>query len=120
MKIDRNISDTIQLIMQSTIEYNKTIHSVKGEKPLDVLYEANEERTRAISDKIAKAQQSQLARCNASRQNRVFEVGETVFVKNNKRLENKFTPLCSEESIQADLGTSVLIKERVVHKDNFR
>lgn len=73
MKIDRNISDTIQRIMQATILYNKTIHSVIGEKPLDVLYEANEESTRAISDKIAKVQQTQLARCNASRQNKVFE-----------------------------------------------
>lgn len=95
--------------MQASIEFNKTIYSVIGEKPLRVLYEANEERTLAVSDKIAKAQQAQLARCNASRQNRVFEVEETVFVKNNKRLGNKLTPLCSEERIQADLGTSVLI-----------
>lgn len=58
--------------------------------------------------------------CNANRQNRIFEVGEKVFVKNNKRLGNKLTPLCTEEKIQADLGTSVLIRGRVVHKDNLK
>jgi len=57
---------------------------------------------------------------NASRRNRVFQVGDKVLVKSNRRLGNKLTPLCEERTIEADLGTTVLIKGRVVHKDNLR
>jgi len=66
------------------------------------------------------APMANLDRINTSRQNRVFEVGEKVLVRNNKRLGNKLTPLYSEERIEADLKTSVLIKGRVVHKDNIK
>jgi len=47
----------------------------------------------------------------------VFEVGDKVHLRNNRRLGNKLTPLYSEYS---DLGTSVLIWGMVVHKDNIR
>jgi len=40
----------------------------------------------------------------ASRQNRVFE----------------FPPLCEERAVEADMGTTVLIKGRVVYKDNLK
>jgi len=73
-----------------------------------------------IKARLVKAQQDNIERCNPTRQNRISEVGEQVFVKNNKRLGNKLTPLCTEQKMQADLGTSVLIKGRVVHKDNLK
>jgi len=50
----------------------------------------------------------------------VFQVGDKVLVKSNRRLGNKLTPLCEEGTIVADLGTIVLIKGRVVHKDNLK
>lgn len=43
-----------------------------------------------------------------------------VLVKANRRLGNKLSPLYVEEKIEADLGTTVLIKGRGVHKDNLR
>ena len=58
----------------------------------------------------------QIDRSNAYRQNMVFEVGE----KSNKRLGDKVIPLHIEEKVDADLGTTVLIKGRVVHKDNLK
>lgn len=47
-------------------------------------------------------------------------MGDKVFVKNNRRLGNKMTPLYEEATVEADMGTTVLIKGRVVHKDNLR
>jgi len=41
-------------------------------------------------------------------------------VKRNRRLGNKLTPLCDERVVEADLGTTVLIGGRVVHKDNLK
>jgi len=120
LKIDKKIEDTVELILRSTIEYNRSLHSVTESRPIEVIHASSDEMKLAIKAKIDKAQQSNLDRVNPSRQNRVFEVGERVHLRNNKRLGNKLTPLYSEERVEADLGTSVLIKGRVVHKDNIR
>nr|AAA28600.1 reverse transcriptase endonuclease [Drosophila virilis] len=120
LKLDKKISDTTELILKATIEYNKVLHSVTLEKPIEVVHAAASDRRGNVKNRLIKAQQDNIKRCNASRQNRVFEVGEKVFQKNNKRLGNKLTPLCSEQKVEADLGTSVLIKGRVVHKDNLK
>jgi len=50
----------------------------------------------------------------------VFKVGDKVLVKSNRRLGNKLSPLYKEKTVEADMGTKVLIKGRVVHKDNLR
>jgi len=105
----------VELILRSTIKYNRSLHSVTESRPIEVIHASSDEMKLAIKAKIDKAQQS-----NLDRQNRVFEVGERVHLRNNKRLGNKLTPLYSEERVEADLGTSVLIKGRVVHKDNIR
>lgn len=120
MKLDRRINDTIELIMLATAEYNKSFHSVTGKKPIDVIAFSCPDQIKQIADRLVKAQQVQLERHNEDRQDRVFSVGQAVMVKNNKRLGNKLTPLCSEQRVQADLGTTVLIEGRVVHKDNIR
>jgi len=120
MKFDQKVDDTVELIMRATVEYNKTIHSVTRLPPKEALHSVNAEQKLAIISNIEKAQQANLDRCNPTRQNRIFEVGEKVYLKNNKRLGNKLTPLYTEERVQADMGTSVLIRGRVVHKDNLR
>jgi len=120
LKLDKKTNDTVELILRATVEYNKTVHSVTRERPIEVFHSGAHELCLEINARLAKAQQDNIGRCNPSRQNRVFEVGEHVFVKNNKRLGNKLTPLCTEQKVQADLGTSVLIKGRVVHKDNLK
>lgn len=106
--------------MHAVIEYNKSIHSVTGRKPIDTLHDNSQETQQKVRERIEKAQLVQNCRLNQDRQNRVFDVGERVLVKTNRRLGNKLTPLCTEEKVEADLGTTVLIKGRVVHKDNLR
>ncbi|GBP98456.1 Retrovirus-related Pol polyprotein from transposon gypsy [Eumeta japonica] len=120
LKLERNIDSTIELIMLATAKYNRTIHSTINRKPIDVVHSSTIEIRKEIKDKIIKAQRDQLDRHNPSRQSRTFNVGDRVLVKNNKRLGNKLTPLYTEERVEADLGTTVLIRGRVVHKDNLR
>jgi len=95
------------------------VHSVTCERPIEVIHSGTHERCLNIKARLVKAQQDNIERCNPTRQNRIFEIGKQVFIKNNKRLGNKLTPLCTEQKVQADLGTSVLIKERVVPKDSL-
>lgn len=70
-------------------------------------------------DNVREAQDLQIDRINQTIQNRVFEVGETILAKTKKRLGNKLIP-CVEGKVVADLGTTVLIKGRVVHRDDLR
>jgi len=120
IKIEKQISDTVELVMRATVEYNKTLHSVTNLQPKDAMHSASDEQRWAIRRQIEKAQQANLNRINPTRQNRIFEVGKKVYLRNNKRLGNKLTPLDTEERVQADMGTSILIRGRVVHKDNLR
>lgn len=102
-EVGKKPNDTVELILRAAVEYNKTVHSVTRERAIEIVHSA----------RLVKAQQDSIGRCNPT-------PGERVFVKNNKRLGNKLTPVCTEQKVQADLGTSVLIKGRVVHKDNFK
>jgi len=63
-----------------------------------------------LQNGIDKAQEIQIKRMNETRSDRTFQVGQTVLVKQNKRLGNKITPRYTEEKIDADIGTNVLIK----------
>jgi serine/threonine-protein phosphatase PP1 catalytic subunit len=120
LKIDKDISDTVEVILLATAQYNKSIHSVVNRRPADIVQTHPNESQEEIRNRILKAQTALRARENATRQNRSFDVGEKVLVKSNRRLGNKLTPLCEERAVEADMGTTVLIKGRVVHKDNLR
>jgi len=106
--------------MLATVEFNKTIQSVINKRPVDAILTPAGEPQEEISAKLRNAQDTLRARLNSQRQNRIFEVGEKVLVKRNRRLGNKLTPLCEERVVEADLGTTVLIGGRVVHKDNLK
>ena len=116
----RRITDTVETILQAPIEYNTTVHSVTGKRPIDIIHSSSPELKTEVGNKVRKAQQFQMNRVNGTRHNRQFQVGDTVLVRANRRLGNKLTPLYKENTIEADLGTTVLIKGRVVHKDNLR
>jgi len=120
LKFDKGISDTVELILLATARYNKSIHSVIDKRPADVVMAQSSDPQYEIQDRIRQAQDKLRARENSSRQDRVFKVGDKVLVKSNRRLGNKLSPLCEEKTVEADMGTKVLIKGRVVHKDNLR
>ena len=63
-----------------------------------------------------KAQNQLIDNYNKNKTDKKFNVEDKVFVI----MGNKLSPLFEEGTIEADLGTTVLIKGRVVHKDNLR
>jgi len=95
--------------MLAPVEYNKTMDSVINKRPVDAIFALAGEQEE-ISAKQTGAQDTLRARLNAQRQNKVFEVGEMVLVKRNRRLGNKLTPLCEERVVEADLGMTALIQ----------
>jgi len=120
LKIDKGISDTVELILLATTKYNKFIHSVIGKRPADVVVTQSNDQQCDIEGRIRHTQDKLRSGENASRQNRRFNAGDKVLVNSNRRLGNKFSPLCEEKTVEADMGTTVLIKGRMVHKDNLR
>ena len=112
------LSDTIEIQLLATIEYNRTIHSVTRQKPCDVLY--LDSARKGVKTLLLKAQGNVLRRSNKGRVNRTFDVGDKVFVKISKRRGNKLSIRFVERKVQADLGSTVLIRGRMVHKDNIR
>ncbi|KAH8339635.1 hypothetical protein KR074_002912 [Drosophila pseudoananassae] len=109
LKIEKRINDTVELILLATARYKKSIHSVIVKRPADVVQTQSNDPECDIQDKIKHAQDNPRNIDNASRQNRVFEVGEKVLVKSNRRLGNKLSPLSEEKTVDADMGTTALI-----------
>lgn len=118
LKGQRQIDDTIELILISTIEYNKTIHSVTKETPRTVFFGPDlRPKTKRL---LMTAEERVRSNRNKSRINRTFNVGDKVFVKTCRRHGNKLSIRFASRRVQADLGSTVLIRGRVVHKDNLR
>lgn len=120
LKNQRNINDTVELILLATIEYNRTIHSVTKEKPVEVLHHNTRIKREEVKANLVKAQEAERRFANRKRINRQFKVGDRVFVKANKRIGTKLSIRFVKRRIQADLGSTVLIGGRIVHKDNLR
>ena len=114
------MTDTIETILLATIEYNKSIHSVTKKNPLEIIHSATSELRSEIKNRLIESQKNLLSFHSKNKQKKTYEVGRRVFVKNNKRLGNKLSPLYEEGTVQVDMGTTILIKGRVVHKDNLR
>jgi len=87
---------------------------------MEIVHLKSAEFERGIIRKIQQAQEKSLDHVNKDRTYKDCPVSEKVLLKANIRLVNKLSPLCSEEVIKEDLGIMVLIKGRVVHKDNLR
>jgi len=107
------INDTTEVNPLATASYNRTIHSVTDKKPIDT-FNTNRIQERNQRNK-QQLQNRSLEKFNKVRTEKDYQVGDKVFLKSNKRFGNKLSPLCSEQTIEADMGTTVLIKEMVVH-----
>lgn len=116
----KKIDSRVDLILHATVKLNRTIHSVTNQRSIGIIHFSSEDAKERVKKRLANIQLTSLRRNNTYRQNRTFKVEDTIMVKNNKRIGNKLTPFNSEEIVEADLGTIVLIKGCLVHKDNLR
>ena len=69
---------------------------------------------------LKKAQQQELNFHNVNRVHKIFNKGDKVFVKTNKRIGNKFRKLYLEKTVQEDLGDVLISEGKKVHKGNIR
>lgn len=120
LKAERRISDTVDIFLLANIEYNRSIHSVTNQRPIDLIGTRSPEECAKVVDKLTNAQNKLIRRNNRVRVNRTFNLGDVVWELSNRRLGDKLSPKYKKKRIQADLGSTVLIDGRIVHKDNLK
>lgn len=119
-KLEQGINDTNELILLSTVKYNRTIHSIIKHKPIEVIHSNSLELKNEIKTRLLEGQNKSLTYHNRNKQTKSYKPGEKVYVRTNKRIGNKFRKLFVEKIIQEDRGSTVLIDDRIVHKSNLR
>lgn len=113
----QNNSTPTNEIFNAVKAYNETIHSVTGEKPIDI--KQNPTNYPDISSKILAHQKTTLNYHNRNRANRTFSPNETIYVKSNRR--RKDASAYVKHIVRLDLGnTIVTTQNRIFHKDNIR
>lgn len=120
IRLEQSSIDTVELVLMATLKYNRSIHSTIKLRPIDVVNASSLDFRNRIKNRLISKQRLDLEYHNRSRIRRQFIPGDKVFVKVNKRLGNKFSKIYVEKVVQEDLGTTVRIDNRIVHKDNIR
>lgn len=113
----QNKTNSSEEIFNAAKQYNATIHSVTGQKPVEV--KQNPMGYTDISKRILENQKALLAYHNKKRINKIFEPNEVIYVKGDRR--RKDANAYVKHIVKEDLGdTIVTTKEKVIHKDSIR
>uniref|UniRef100_W8C8G1 RNA-directed DNA polymerase n=1 Tax=Ceratitis capitata TaxID=7213 RepID=W8C8G1_CERCA len=118
IKAEQNVTDTKDLILLATYKYNNSMHSTVNTKPIDILNNFSKDHLSSIKATLITAQENIIK--NSKNSPRTFKEGEKVYVRRNKRLGSKLNKVYIENVVQKDLGTTVLINGKKIHKDNIR
>lgn len=119
-----------ELLERSVNEYNFTIHSVTGKKPVELFYGRTphitpKEFENARLSNIEKLRQKQDRNLDYHNKNRKpvkdYEPGQIIFVKHNVRLGSKLTRRFDKEIVRENKNTTVITETgRTIHKTNIR
>lgn len=113
----QNDSDSSENIFAAVKEYNNTIHSVSGEKPVDV--KQNPNGYDKIPEKLKINQEKMLKYFNKNRENKMYEQNEIVYVKGNRR--RKDANAYTRHVVKEDQKNTILTKkDKIIHKDSIR
>lgn len=80
---DREMNDTEEIILKSVIKYNKTVHLIIKERPIDVVHSRCQLKMDKVRLPLEKAQDSQLIRENKGKS--TFLVDGKVVYKDSLR-----------------------------------
>ncbi|RYX80703.1 transposase [bacterium] len=113
----QNNTNSSEEIFNAVREYNNTIHSVTGEKPINV--KQNPTGYKGITEKLKINQERMLSYHNKNRQNKKFQPGEIVYVKGNRR--RKDANAYTKHVVKEDKKNTILTKkDKIIHKDSLK
>lgn len=120
IKKEYHLLDDEELLLKSTLEYNKTIHSSTDNRPIDILY--NKVKHDDIRAKLLIAQENMLKHNNKSKSNKPLIKNAVVYIKRTNERQGKLQPKYRKEKVKEDLGNKIKIqrKDKIIHKDNVK
>lgn len=121
LKADEAPRSFQELVEKATNEYNHTIHSTTKKKPVE-LYLGRTQDPQININRLKRKQEKDIQYHNKKRKPiKKYEVGQTIFVKHNKRIGSKLTVRFNKEIVKVDKNTVVITESgRKVHKSNIR
>lgn len=125
--VERTFEDILE---RSVNEYNHSIHSTTGKKPVELYFgripnatplELEKIRLRNI-DRLKMKQAKDIKNHNEKREPvKTYETRQTIYVKHNKRLGSKLTARYKPEIVKENKNTTVITESgKIVHKSNIR
>ena len=130
LKTDGVARNFEELLERSVNEYNFTIHSTTGKKPIELFFgrapnitPEGFERTRLSTiEKIKEKQNKDMAFHNQNRKPiKIYHPGQIIYVKHNKRLGSKLTVRYKKEIVKLNHNTVVVTESgKTIHKSNIR
>lgn len=119
-----------ELLERSVNEYNHSIHSSTGKKPVELYFgripnvdpEDLEKLRLGNIEKLKGKQQKDIKYHNQKRKPiKEYRAGQIIYVKHNKRLGSKLTVRYKPETAKENNNTTVLTESgKIIHKTNIR
>lgn len=130
LKAEKAYSSFEELLERSLYEYNHSIHSTTSRKPVEIFFNRKvraypdlyKNEQQQIITRLKEKQQLDLQYHNQSRKVPIkYEVGQKIFVKENKRLGTKLSPRYKQEIVKSDENSKVITESgRIVSKNNIK
>lgn len=116
----QNDTTVTEEIYKTTRELNNTIHTVTGEKPVDILFNKIKYNKKDIYEKLKKASEKTIERLNKGTKHRTFLPNEQILVK-IKGVRKKKDARYIKYIVKEDREDTVLTtRGKIVHKDNIK
>lgn len=119
-----------EILHMAVLEYNNSIHSTIKGKPFDAFFlgrvttepQELEEIRLNITKRLTEKQIEDIGHHNKKKTNpKTYEPGQTIFVKENRRLGSKLSKAYKKEIVKENKNTTVITESgKTVHKNNIR
>lgn len=130
LKAENSHRTFAELLQRAVYEYNNSIHSTIKKKPIETFFLGRvstnpQEIERVKLDTIKRLQQKQVEDMNYHNKKKTipktYESGETIYVKENKRLGTKLSKTYRKEIVEENRNTTILTKSgKIIHKNNIK
>lgn len=130
LKAENGLLTFSELLYRAIYEYNNSIHSTTKKKPIEAFFLGRvstnpHDIEKAKQDTIKRLKEKQLEDRTYHNKTKTapktYEPGQTIFVKENKRLGTKLSKTYREEIVRENNNTTVITESgKTIHKNNIR
>lgn len=130
LKAENTYGTFAELLHKAVYEYNHSIHSTIKKKPIEAFFIGRvstnpHEIEKFKLENIKRLQEKQVADINYHNKRKTvpktYEPGQTIYVKENKRLGTKLSKTYRKEVVKENKNTTILTESgKIIHKNNIK